>query len=149
MKYEYKFQKILHLKEIEKDEALAAYQDSVTKFEQAGEQLYNLLKKKETLVNFQSQQLAVGLSVHEIRHHQQFIGNIEKTIEHYQLVVSNARTRMQWFAEKLQESNIEMKKYEIMKEKNYQSFLQLNNERENIELDEISSIQYFHRTEIR
>ena len=65
------------------------------------------------------------------------------------MVVSNARNQMQWLEEKLKESNIEMKKYEIMKEKKYESFLQLHNERENIELDEISTVQYFHRSEIR
>ncbi len=149
MKYEFKFQNILNLKEIEKDRAFSVYQNSIIKFEEAAKQLYELLKKKEKLEEFQSQQLENGFSIHEIRHYQQFIGNIEKTIEHHQMVVSNARNQMQWLEEKLKESNIEMKKYEIMKEKKYESFLQLHNERENIELDEISTVQYFHRSEIR
>ena len=73
MKYEFKFQNILNLKEIEKDRAFSVYQNSIIKFEEAAKQLYELLKKKEKLEEFQSQQLKNGFSIHEIRHYQQFI----------------------------------------------------------------------------
>ncbi|MBS4207623.1 flagellar export protein FliJ [Bacillus sp. FJAT-50079] len=145
MKYQFKFQKILHLKEREKDEAMGIYQDSVKKFEDAAEHLFGLLKKKEGLEHFQSDKLSQGLPISEIRHYQNFITNLEKSIEHYQLVVMNARNKMNWCEEKLLESNIEMKKYEKMKEKSYQSYVRMVNEIENMQLDEISSIQYFHR----
>ncbi|MFE7151723.1 flagellar export protein FliJ, partial [Heyndrickxia sporothermodurans] len=110
MKYQYKFEKILSLKEREKDEALSTYQKSVKRFENVAEELYQLLKKKEDLLDFQTSKLETGLSIQEIRHHQRFITNLEKSIKHYQDLVINARNQMNWYEQKLQEKNIEVKK---------------------------------------
>lgn len=96
MRYQFKFDKILSLKSREVDDAQVVYQDSVKKFEEAADRLYHLLKKKEDLESFQSDRLIDGLPVQEIRHHQQFIGNLEKSIAHYQKVVMNARNIMNY-----------------------------------------------------
>ncbi|HEY4553818.1 MAG TPA: flagellar export protein FliJ [Bacillaceae bacterium] len=149
MKHQFKFQKILDLREREKEEAFAQYEESVKKFEYVAEQLYGLLKKKEELESFQASQLAKGFSIREIRHYQQFIGNLNKTIEHYQRLVITARNRMNWCGEKLKDSNIEMKKYEKMKEKSHLHFMELEKQVENSQLDEMTSVQYFHREGMR
>lgn len=145
MKYQYKFEKILSLKEREKDEALSTYQKAVKRFETVAEELYRLLKKKENMLDFQTSKLETGFSIQEIRHYQRFITNLEKSITHYQELVINARNQMNWCELQLQEKNIEMKKYEKMKEKDYRKFLDLLNELENKQLDEISTQSYFHR----
>lgn len=145
MKFEYRFQNILELKEIEKDETQQLYRDSVKKFEEVGEQLLALLKKKEKLEEEQLQQLSAGLSVSHIKHFQSYIGNLEKTIEHVQRLVINARNQMNWYEEKLKNHNIEVKKYEKTKDKNYQTYLQALDKHENIQLDEISTLQYYQR----
>lgn len=145
MKYEFKFEKILHLKEQEKDDALAEYQDSVKKFESAAGELYKLLKKKEDLESFQASKLQSGFSIQAIRHYQQFISNLDQTIQYYQQLVMNARNRMNWYEEKLKEKNIEVKKYEKIKEKNYESFMLSEIMTESKQLDEISAVKYFHR----
>lgn len=145
MKYEFQFQKVLNLREREKEEAFNVYQDSVRKFEEIAEKLFELLKKKEDLHQFQSEQLSKGLSISEMRHYQQFIGSLEKTINHYQMLVLNARNKMNWCEEQLKECNIEMKKYEKMKEKSFKYYLRMLNNIENMQLDEISTVQYFHR----
>lgn len=135
----------MNLKEREKEEAFNLYQDSVRKFEECAEKLFGLLKKKEDLAQYQAKQLQQGLAILEIRHYQHFISNLEKTIEHVQMMVMNARNKMNWCEEQLKESNIEMKKYEKLKERNYNHYLKVLNQLENTQLDEISSIQYFHR----
>ncbi|WP_062105076.1 flagellar export protein FliJ [Bacillus niameyensis] len=145
MSYKYKFQKILNLKENEKEQALGLYQDSVKKFTIAAESLYELLKKKEDLEQYQLNELASGLSVHKIRHYQQFIFNLEKSIEHAQTLVNRARNTMAWYEEKLKECNIEVKKYETLKEKSMNLYKQMLNEIENKNLDEFSSQQYYYR----
>ncbi|MED3649909.1 flagellar export protein FliJ [Heyndrickxia sporothermodurans] len=145
MKYQYKFEKILSLKEREKDEALSTYQKSVKRFENVAEELYQLLKKKEDLLDFQTSKLETGLSIQEIRHHQRFITNLEKSIKHYQDLVINARNQMNWYEQKLQEKNIEVKKYEKLKEKHFEKYLFLLQEIENKQIDEISTQIYFHR----
>lgn len=145
MNYHFKFQKILNLREREKEEAFNLYQDSVRNFEESAEKLFDLLKKKENLELYMSEQLTKGFSIQEIRHYQHFISNLEETIEHHQIVVMNARNKMNWREEELKDSNIEMKKYEKLKERNYKSYMKELNQLENMQLDEISAIQYFHR----
>lgn len=145
MRYEFKFNKILAVKEREKDEAVNVYQDSVRKFEEVAEKLYELLKRKEDLEEYQSERLHGGLSIQEIRHHQQFIGNIEKMIEHYQKMVVNARNRMLLFQEKLLEKNIEVKKYEKIREKDYLQFTEDVKIIEGKQMDDISIQMYMNR----
>lgn len=145
MGYQFRFDQILHIKEREKDDALSIFSDSVKKFEDAAEKLYELLKKKEDLVSFQSERLLTGLPVQEIRHHQQFLLNMEKTIEHYQKMVMNARNRMNFLQEKLQEKNIEVKKFAKMKEKDFHKFLNEMKYQEGKQMDDISIQQFMYR----
>ena len=130
------------------DEAQVVYQDSVKKFEEAADRLYHLLKKKEDLESFQSDRLLGGLPVQEIRHHQQFIGNLEKSIAHYQKVVMNARSIMNFQQVQLMEKNQEVKKYEKIKEKDHLQFLADEKYAESRMMDEVSIQQYMNR-EIR
>ncbi|CAM3740119.1 flagellar export protein FliJ [Mesobacillus thioparans] len=148
MRYQYKFDKILSLKSREMDEAQVVYQESVKKFEDAAESLYELLKKKEDLETFQSDRLLGGLPVQEIRHHQQFIGNLEKSIAHYQKVVMNARNMMNFQQMQLMEKNREVKKYEKIKEKDHLQFIANEKYAESRMMDEVSIQQYMNR-EIR
>jgi len=145
MPYQFKFEKIMKLKEREKDEALSFYNDSVKRFEEAAEKLYESLKKKEDLENYQSMKLEHGLPVQEIRHHQHFILNLQKTIDHYQKMVSNARNQMLFYQEKLMQKNIEVKKYEKMKEKGKIVFLEEVKHEEAMQMDDISIQHYVHR----
>lgn len=145
MGYQFKFEKILSIREREKDEALSVYNESIKKFEEVAEKLYSLLKKKEDIENYQSSRLKEGLPIQEIRHHQQFIINIEKSIEHYQKMVMNARNRMNFYQEKLMEKNIEVKKYEKMKEKDALNFFKEMQMLENKQMDDISIQFYMNR----
>lgn len=145
MRYQFKFEKIMLIKEREKDEALSIYNEAVKKFEDAAEKLYELLRKKEDLENEQSRKLVNGLPVQEIRHHQQFILNLGKTINHYQKMVINARNHMNFHQEKLTQKNIEVKKYEKMKEKDKHQFLEQLNHIEAMQMDDISIQHYVHR----
>ncbi|MFE8695183.1 flagellar export protein FliJ [Cytobacillus sp. FJAT-53684] len=145
MQFQYKFEKILTIKEREKDEALNIYNQAVKKFEEAAEKLYGFLKKKEDLESYQSSKLVNGLSVQEIRHHQHFILNLEKTINHYQQIVVNARNHMNFYQEKLMEKNIEVKKYEKIKEKDLTNFAENLKQLEGKQMDDISIQQYMSR----
>ncbi|KIY21537.1 MULTISPECIES: flagellar export protein FliJ [Mesobacillus] len=148
MRFQYKFDKILSLKSREKDEAQAVYEESVKNFEDAAEKLYELLKKKEDLESFQSDRLLGGLPVQEIRHHQLFIGNLDKSIAHFQKVVMNARNRMNLQQIQLMEKNKEVKKFEKIKQKDHHQFLANEKYAESRMMDEVSLQQYMNR-EIR
>jgi flagellar FliJ protein len=143
--YQYKFDKILQIKEKEKGDALAEYHTAVRKFEEAAEKLYELLKKKEDLESYQSSRLVSGLAVQEIRHHQHFIINLQKSIEYYQKMVMNARNRMNLYQEKLIETNIEVKKYAKMKEKDFFHYLEGMKFLEAKQMDDVSIQAYMSR----
>ncbi|MBD7936723.1 MULTISPECIES: flagellar export protein FliJ [Cytobacillus] len=145
MSFKYKFEKIMHVKEREKDEALDIYNQATRRFEEAATKLYELLKKKENLDQMQSERLVSGLQVVEMRYQQQFISNLEKTIDHYQKRVMNARTQMYYYQEKLAEKMTEFKKYEVMKNKKKMQYLSEMKRLENIEMDDISIQQFIHK----
>ncbi|WP_394232530.1 flagellar export protein FliJ [Niallia oryzisoli] len=145
MGYQFKLEKIMSVKEREKNEALTVYNDSVKRFEEVAEKLYELLKKKEDLESYQSMKLVSGLPVQEIRHHQQFIVNLQKSIEQYQQMVLNARNHMIFQQEKLMQRNIEVKKYEKMKEKGLREFLDEVKQVEAKQMDDISIQHFVHR----
>ncbi|WP_433749733.1 flagellar export protein FliJ [Falsibacillus pallidus] len=149
MSYQFKFSKLLTVKEREKDEAQAVYQDSVKKFREVADHLYQLLKKKEDLQAFQSDQLERGLSIQEIRHNQQYLTNIEKTISYYQELVINARNRMNWNEQLLQDRNVEVKKYEKIRERDLIQYKEWMNHTESKQLDEISTMQFSFRNGTR
>lgn len=145
MKFAYRFQNILEMKTKEKDEAYVSYQNAVDQFEKAATKLYEFLKKKEKLEQLQSNQLKKGFTINGIRQYQQYLQSTIETIDYWQLEVIQAREQMQSLEEKLLERNIEYKKYERLKEKNEESFLQSILHHENIQMDELAAIQYNHR----
>ncbi|GLC87400.1 flagellar export protein FliJ [Lysinibacillus piscis] len=146
--YIYRFEKVLTVREQEKNETEIAYKESVKSFEDIAMRLYELLKKKENLLQFQQERLTIGSSIDEIHHYARFIDSLEKTIADVQQKVAQARIKMNWYEEKLLEKNLEVRKFEKMREKDFKLFQQEQDRIEGIFLDEISSLTY-NKKEIR
>ena len=145
MSYQFKFHKLLSIKESEKDQVLSEYNESVKSFETLAEKLYSFLKRKEELEKSQISKLNTGLMIQDIRHHQQFITNLEKTISHYQRLVIESRQKMQVVQSKLIEKNIEVKKFEKIKENSFQYYSREIHHYESKVMDEISIQQFMSR----
>lgn len=146
--YNYRFAKILDIREQEKTQTEISYKESVKAFEDVATKLYDLLKKKEDLITFQNERLMVGASIDEVNHYARYLDSLEKTIEDLQKKVVQARVKMNWHEEKLLEKNIEVKKYEKMKEKDFKAYQVEQDRIESIRLDELSSMAY-NKREIR
>ena len=146
MHYQYKFEKILTIKEKEKNDSESKYTEAVKEFESEAENLYQVLKKKEELLDSQSEQLKQGLSVQQVRYNQDFLDNHEKMIAHYQKRVMDTRSKMHFYHQLLIESNVEVKKYEKIKEKDSQRYFNTMKYEENRQMDEISIQQYMSRS---
>ena len=140
--FRYKFEKILTVREKEKTDAQAKYGEAVNKFEEVANKLYKLLKKKEDLLQYQQEKMLEGLPIIELRQHQVFLENVEKTIAHCQQQVIVARQRMEAYQTVLIELNIEVKKYEKIKEKQFERYMEASKVEESIQMDDIS-IQTF------
>ncbi|MER1955986.1 MAG: flagellar export protein FliJ [Solibacillus sp.] len=147
-KYTYRFEKILVVKDQEKTESELAFKESVQVFEEIATKLYDLLRKKEDLIAYQQERLKVGSSIDEINHYSKFIDSMEKTIEDVQQKVVQARAKMNWHQQKLLEKNLEVRKYEKMRENDFEQFKEEQLRVEAILLDELSTIAYYKK-EIR
>ncbi|MEK4629550.1 MAG: flagellar export protein FliJ [Solibacillus sp.] len=146
--YTYRFEKILGVKEQEKTESEIAFKESVQVFEEIATKLYDLLKKKEDLISYQQERLMIGSSIDEVKHYSKFIDSMEKTIADVQQKVVQARAKMNWHEQKLLEKNLEVRKYEKMRENDFVKFKEDQQRIEAIQLDELSTIAYYKK-EIR
>lgn len=146
--YQFKFAKVLTIREQEKSETELAYKKSVSSFEKVATELYNLLKKKEDTTDTQNNLLISGLSVDNIHHYSNYIDGLQKRIDVVQKEVVQARSKMNWMEEKLLEKSLEVKKFEKIKEKDLSQFQEEQQRLETIQLDEISSLK-FQNKEIR
>ncbi|KXG10550.1 flagellar export protein FliJ [Anoxybacillus rupiensis] len=145
MEHVFKFEKILTIREKEKERALGEYNEAVKRFEEAAEKLYHFLKQKEDYEEMYKQKLKNGLPIQDIRHFRQFVMNLERTISHYQQLVIETREQMFLKQTKVAEANIEVKKYEKMKDKHIAAVLQAIQTMENHWMDEISIQQFVNR----
>jgi len=145
MTYQFKFQKVLTIKEQEKEEAKLKFEQSLNTFENEATKLYHLLKKKEELEEIQRNELQTGISVQMIRHHQYFLANLMKQIQLQQEKVMKARMKMQYEEQKLLDKNIEVKKFEKMKEKDFANFNYEMDKLESKWLDELTMLQLANR----
>ena len=148
MKYNYRFEKILVVKDQEKTESELAFKESVQVFEEIATKLYDLLKKKEDLIEYQQERLKIGSSIDEINHYSKFIDSMEKTIEDAQQKVMQARAKMNWHEQKLLEKSLEVRKYEKMRERDHERFIEDQLHIEAIQLDELATSAYYKK-EIR
>ena len=109
------------------------------------EKLYHFLKQKEDYEEQHKQQLQSGLAVQHIRSFQQFMNNLQRIIDHYQHLVMQARQQMELKQLKLVELNVEVKKYEKIKEKHDEMIAQQMRIAEQKQMDDISIQQYCYR----
>jgi flagellar FliJ protein len=135
----------MDIKENEKEKSLAEYNQSVNDFENVAQKLYDSLKQKEVLEENTLSRLNQGMQVQEIRHYQQFVNNLEKTISHYQKLVLMTRSRMNEKQVKLMKHNIEVKKYEKLKEKQQEDYQIDMKYIENKYMDDLSIQTYMYR----
>lgn len=142
VQYAYRFEKILTVREQEKQQTEAAYKESVRSFEEVATKLYDLLKKKEDLITYQNEQLAAGSTIDQIHHFATFIDTLERSITEVQQKVVQARAKMNWHEQKLLEKNLEIRKFEKMKEKDFATFKNEQDRAEMLYLDELSSLMY-------
>jgi flagellar FliJ protein len=145
MAYQFRFQKIMDIKENEKEKSLAEYNQSVTDFENVANKLYDSLKQKEMLEENTLSKLNQGMSVQEIRHYQLFVSNLEVTISHYQKLVNLTRNRMNEKQAKLMQHNIEVEKYEKLKQKQKEDYLQGVKYLDNKTMDDLSIQSYMYQ----
>lgn len=114
--FRYRFDKVLDLREQERDETEMAYKEAIEQFEKVATQLYDQMKKKENVLEEQQQRMTTRFSIDDLHNYSRFIKTLDVTIDHIQQEVMKSRSKMNWYESQLLEKNIEVKKFEKMKE---------------------------------
>ncbi|WP_404409164.1 flagellar export protein FliJ [Jeotgalibacillus malaysiensis] len=145
MAYQYRFDRVLTVREREQKEAEDRYRDSVNSFEKMAQKLYELLKKKELMEDSQADQMKTGIPVQLLRHGQQFLTNIEQSISYQQKLVMDARSNMQRHEHRLMERNIEVRKYEKIREHDKKRYVAEQEQADREQMNELSIAQFMNR----
>lgn len=143
--FRYRFDKVLNLREQERDETEMAYKEAIEEFEKIATQLYDQMKKKENVLEEQQQRMTTGFSIDDLHSYSRFINTLDLTIDHIQQEVMKSRSKMNWYESQLLEKNIEVKKFEKMKEIGKEQY---DAEMEHVEtnrIDELSTMKFRSR----
>jgi len=135
-------EKILDLKDNEKQTAQVKHHQSVEAFEKVALKLYHLLKKKETAEEQLQSSLQESITVTELQEQSQYIERLTDEIIHLQEMVDEARQLMNLRKEDLTDKHIEFKKIEKIIEHRYETIKDEALKAENKLMDDLSIQQY-------
>lgn len=141
----FRFEKILTIKQKEKEQVQMSYEVAVKTFETEATKLYELLRKKEMLDEHTEQELNSGLSIIGIKQQQLFRDSLERDIAKAQIDVMRTRNVMFEKQVELIDQNVEVKKFEKMKEKDFKlQYANLLNLESKL-MDDLSLQQFVNR----
>ncbi|WP_185971010.1 flagellar export protein FliJ [Alkalicoccobacillus porphyridii] len=144
MGFHYSLQKLMDIKEREKETAESAYAEAVRTFEEVATTLYHLLKRKESLEADARARLEEQVSILDIQSMQTSMLFLQEAIQKQQLMTQQAREQMEWKQQQLVDASFEHKKHEKIREKKYMQFTLEEKRLDQMQMDEIS-IQRFVR----
>lgn len=140
--FQYRFENVLSFREQEKKEIETDYNAAVNEFKAVATALYDLLKRKEDILQEQQEKMTLGFSMNEFHYYAKFIDSLEKRIDELQNKVMQARSKMNWYENKLLDKTLEVKKFEKMKEKDRDQYRTEMEQLEVVRLDELSTAMF-------
>lgn len=145
MNFHFTLEKVLSVKENEKNMLEIEYRNAYQDFEQIAKALYDFLQQKETLERKQLDGMTKGTAIEEIRKLQISVELLERKIDHYEVLYRNARQYAEQKKGLLLEQAIDVKRYEKLRDLEYDKFLKKNKAEEMSKLDEISTIRHLQQ----
>ncbi|WP_226534690.1 flagellar export protein FliJ [Fictibacillus halophilus] len=142
MSFQFSMEKVLSVKQKEKESIELELGEAVQAFESIAEEIYSLLKRKEDIENLPNQQFQQRIVVNDLQNTQRFLLSMSNKIKEMQPVLQRARERMQVIQQKLLQQTIEVKKYEKLKEKQINAYEMELTLYENKQNDEFSVLRY-------
>ncbi|RZT22940.1 flagellar export protein FliJ [Fictibacillus sp. BK138] len=142
MSFQFSMEKVLSVKQKEKESIELELGEAVQAFESIAEEIYSLLKRKEDIENLSNQQFQQRIVVNDLQNTQRFLLSMSNKIKEMQPVLQRARERMQVIQQKLLQQTIEVKKYEKLKEKQFSAYEMELTLYENKQNDEFSVLRY-------
>ncbi|HET7629060.1 MAG TPA: flagellar export protein FliJ [Bacillales bacterium] len=145
MSFQFTLQKLLTVKENEKQHMERSYQKAYANFEKIAQTLYTFLKQKETIERLQAEGIQQGAVIGEIQKWQSNLDHVQKEIDHFQPLFQMARQEAERSKASLIEKSIDVKRYEKLKKLEYEKFLKKRKAEEMAQMDELSTTRFAHR----
>ncbi|MCM3759449.1 flagellar biosynthesis chaperone FliJ [Alkalihalobacillus oceani] len=148
MSFQFALQKVMELKEREKHNIQAEYEQAVASFESVATELYEMLKRKEELEESARSQIANGTSIYALQQHQSKLLRLQQEIQKQQRQTHLAREKMNRKKQDLLSRSIEFKKYEKMRQVKQNQYEEEAKRLELQQMDELS-IRLYANVKIR
>lgn len=142
MSFHFSMEKVLTVKQKEKESIEQELGEAVQAFESVAEEIYSLLKRKEDIENLSNHQFQQRIVVNDLQNTQRFLLSMTNKIKELQPVLQRARERMQIIQQNLLQQTIEVKKYEKLKEKQLTAYKVEITSYENKQNDEFSVLRF-------
>lgn len=137
--------KLHKLKERDLSEAEKQYRRAVDYFEEVGEELYKVLKKKETVQATIQDQMKSGFKIFDLYQYDQYHQSLIEQENYWQMKVHQARVNMNKKQDNLTQIHQEVKKFEKLIEKKNEEIKQEIKKIDMKFIDEISVQQYLRQ----
>lgn len=137
--------KLHKLKERGLSEAEKQYRRAVDYFEEVGEELYKVLKKKETVQATIQDQMKSGFKIFDLYQYDQYHQSLIEQENYWQMKVHQARVNMNKKQDNLTQIHQEVKKFEKLIEKKNEEIKQEIKKIDMKFIDEISVQQYLRQ----
>lgn len=137
--------KVLNVREREKDDAQKAYNLAIKSFEDVATHLYTLLRKKEEAEEIYESSFREPTPIDKIKQQVAYIENLSQKIVVLQQQVQKARSEMAHQRGMLTAAHVEVKKFEKIIETRLKTEEELERKQEEAFLDEVSIQQYISR----
>lgn len=142
MTFHFSLEKVLNLRENEKQALDGEYRSAYEDFEGIAKALYGFLKQKETIEARQRENMAKGTPIHDVQTLQANLECLQEKIDRYEALFQTARQTTEEKKELLLDKSIDVKRYEKLKDVHYDIFRKKSKNIETAQLDEISSMRH-------
>ncbi|WP_066321084.1 flagellar export protein FliJ [Bacillus sp. FJAT-29814] len=144
MSFQFRFEKILTMKEKEKESALNEMNVARKTKELAEQQLLQLVNRKESYLRDYQTSMRTSLTVTEIQEREQYLLFLNKQIERERTKVENLTRELALKNQLLLAKNQEEKMWSTWRDKSYDAYAENLKREEQSVLDEMAVIRYFH-----
>jgi flagellar FliJ protein len=144
MDFRFSLQQVLDVKENQKNEVEVEYNEAYRSFEMIAEKLYFVLQRQETIVEQNNQKLEGGTSIFDIQSFQKSVTALQNKIDEYQEMFQQARRVVEEKKDHLLDKSIDVKKYEKLKDIQFEQFRKKHKHAEMKMFDEVSTVRFFN-----
>lgn len=144
MSFQFRFEKIVTMKEKEKESAFHEMNVIKTIKETAEHQLLELLEKKDSYIRDYQNMMRSSLRVTDIQEREQYIHFLNKQIDRIRKKISEFTKEFNMKKNLLLAKNQEEKIWSTWREKSFEEYTARINKEEQNQLDEMAVLRYFH-----